>query len=230
MLLAWVLMMIIYIFPEAGLVLFMSLYHWVRIIYHYEDMSTSCLLARDLFTILNIRHFYVNTPINKIIINSWANMYLHITDMNHFKPPLDVQTEWFLCAELICICFQNGDRNGSIEMSLWLVRIFFNVSICEIFHVWFNIPFPLRYLALSVCSPYGVPGWRKSQYSNHSKNSRAMVGWLVCPTTHSVSLDTTSYGAACAFTLATVRTSWATIILHFMQVLHISLEGKSLNI
>ena len=36
-LLAWLLMMVIYIFPEAGLVLFMSIYHWVSvagIIYH----------------------------------------------------------------------------------------------------------------------------------------------------------------------------------------------------
>ena len=35
MLLAWLLMMVIYIFPEAGLVLFMSIYHWVRLIYFY---------------------------------------------------------------------------------------------------------------------------------------------------------------------------------------------------
>jgi hypothetical protein len=28
-LLSWVLLMIIYIFPEAGLVLFMAIYHWV---------------------------------------------------------------------------------------------------------------------------------------------------------------------------------------------------------
>ena len=33
-LLAWLLMMVIYIFPEAGLVLFMSIYHWVRLIYY----------------------------------------------------------------------------------------------------------------------------------------------------------------------------------------------------
>ena len=102
---------------------------------------------------------------------------------------------------------------------------FFSSSSCLI---------SLRYLVLSVSSPCGVPGWRKSQYSNLSKNFRAMVGWLVYPTTHSVSLDITSYGAACAFTLATVRTSWATTILHFMQVPRIlrwrNIPTKSLNI
>ncbi len=36
---SWVLLMIIYIFPEAGLVLFMAIYHWVgsqRIIERYS--------------------------------------------------------------------------------------------------------------------------------------------------------------------------------------------------
>ena len=35
-LLAWVLVMIIYIFPEAGLVIFMSINHWVRHINYQE--------------------------------------------------------------------------------------------------------------------------------------------------------------------------------------------------
>ena len=38
-LLAWLLMMVIYIFPEAGLVLFMSIYHWVRLIYYHTFIT-----------------------------------------------------------------------------------------------------------------------------------------------------------------------------------------------
>jgi len=51
-LLSWVLMMIIYIFPEAGLVLFMSIYHWNGETYGVLEMSL--WLVRIFFNLCGI--------------------------------------------------------------------------------------------------------------------------------------------------------------------------------
>ena len=50
-LLAWLLMMVIYIFPEAGLVLFMSIYHWVRLIYYHTSHFHYITTAGSYFII-----------------------------------------------------------------------------------------------------------------------------------------------------------------------------------
>ena len=94
-LLAWLLMMVIYIFPEAGLVLFMSIYHWVRLIYYRTCIRlptsvTICFKANILtsnktsvaicFKILIDKESQIPNKLNDFLLNVffWLSVF-HLT-------------------------------------------------------------------------------------------------------------------------------------------------------